>query len=262
MTYRIFHEPSPGVIAHTASSRLLAENPELCGWIAFPLGPLLQASTGLVEAIEKWPASQEPNEAGFNVATKTDRPIFQVLAQDERKMKDVAMAMKWWDMRPERHPRYIIEGFDWNSVTQVVDVGGSFGKASISIAQAFDHIHVIVQDLPEVIIEARKLIESEELALKSRITFMEHDFFAAQPVQGADVYFLRWILHDWSDLYAVRILRALIPGLRDGAWVVLNETLLAEHTGSTSLYDQRLPRYATLYILARIFFANFSFSAQ
>ena len=55
---------------------------------------------------------------------------------------------------------------------------------------------------------------------------MEHDFFEEQPVKGADVYLLRWVLHDWSDSYAVRILRALIPALNKGARVILNETVL------------------------------------
>ena len=56
--------------------------------------------------------------------------------------------------------------------------------------------------------------------------FMAHDFFTEQPVVGADVYYFRWILHDWSDKYCTRILKALIPALKPGARIVLSERCL------------------------------------
>jgi hypothetical protein len=56
----------------------------------------------------------------------------------------------------------------------------------------------------------------------ARVSFMSHDFFTPQTVV-ADVYLLRWILHNWSDKYCVRILRALIPALKPGARVIVNE---------------------------------------
>ncbi|KAL9106015.1 MAG: hypothetical protein Q9227_008923 [Pyrenula ochraceoflavens] len=70
---------------------------------------------------------------------------------------------------------------------------------------------------------------------------MPSDFFNYQPVQDADVQFLRWLLHDCSDLYAVRILRALIPALRAGIKVVLNDLCVPE-VGTLSLFQQRALR--------------------
>ncbi|KAL8868324.1 MAG: hypothetical protein Q9174_005065 [Haloplaca sp. 1 TL-2023] len=67
---------------------------------------------------------------------------------------------------------------------------------------------------------------------------MEHDFFSTQPVVGADIYLLRWILHDWSDKYAAQILRALIPALKRSAKIVLGEFVVPE-TGTTSLFQER-----------------------
>lgn len=55
---------------------------------------------------------------------------------------------------------------------------------------------------------------------------MPHDFLEVQPVHGADVYLLRWILHDWSDKYAIQILRNLTPALKKGARVVVNDVCL------------------------------------
>lgn len=53
---------------------------------------------------------------------------------------------------------------------------------------------------------------------------MVHDFFTPQPV-AADAYFFRMIFHDWSNKNCVRILRALVPVLRKGAKVLINDTV-------------------------------------
>lgn len=80
----------------------------------------------------------------------------------------------------------------------------------------------MVQDLEPVIREAREKVSAD---VADRITFMAHDFFRPQPIQ-ADVYFFRWILHNWSDAYCVRILRALVPALQPGAKVMVSEAVL------------------------------------
>ncbi|KAI1779177.1 S-adenosyl-L-methionine-dependent methyltransferase [Hypoxylon cercidicola] len=38
---------------------------------------------------------------------------------------------------------------------------------------------------------------------------MAHDIFTPNPVRGADVYWLRAILHDWSDDYCIGILKSI-----------------------------------------------------
>jgi hypothetical protein len=49
-----------------------------------------------------------------------------------------------------------------------------------------------------------------------------------QPVEGADIYLLRWILHDWSDKYCIKILQNLIPALRKGTKIVINDICIPE----------------------------------
>jgi hypothetical protein len=44
--------------------------------------------------------------------------------------------------------------------------------------------------------------------------------FEPQPVVGADIYMLKWILHDWPDAESVAILKALVPALKPGARVL------------------------------------------
>lgn len=61
----------------------------------------------------------------------------------------------------------------------------------------------MVQDLAGTIQDGQKALSVE---LRDRVSFAEHDFFTEQPIKDAEVYFFRWILHDWGDEDAVRIL--------------------------------------------------------
>jgi O-methyltransferase domain len=51
-------------------------------------------------------------------------------------------------------------------------------------------------------------------ALKGgRIKFVEHDFFAPQPIKGAPIYFMRYIIHDWPDTDAIQILTQICEAM-------------------------------------------------
>ena len=80
MAFRIFHEPSEGVVQHTAASKVLAETPLLRQWIGMVSEELWPAATKVcsmtvgetsnqandrqtVEALARWPGSEEPNNA-------------------------------------------------------------------------------------------------------------------------------------------------------------------------------------------------------
>ena len=95
---------------------------------------------------------------------------------------------------------------------------------------------IIVQDKPEVV----KGTEVPE-DLRGRLQLMGHDFFIKQPVKGADIYFIRNVLHDWSDKYAAKIEGNLIPALKKGARVLVNDRCLPS-PGALSPYKARQPR--------------------
>lgn len=50
--------------------------------------------------------------------------------------------------------------------------------------------------------------------------------FSQQPVNDADVYFPRSTLHGWSDKYCIAILHNLIPALKDGAKIIVNDVCM------------------------------------
>ena len=55
------------------------------------------------------------------------------------------------------------------------------------------------------------------------------------------VYFFRWIIHNHAKPYAVSILRNLIPALKPGARVIINDYCIRE-AGSENAWDEKLLR--------------------
>ncbi len=53
------------------------------------------------------------------------------------------------------------------------------------------------------------------------------DFFGKRRVQGADVYLLRSILHDWSDVYCGQILNRLREAARPRSKLVVIDVVLS-----------------------------------
>ena len=135
---------------------------------------------------------------------------------------------------------HVVNTFDWSTMDEgtVVDIGGSHGSLCIEIAQRVPRIHCIVQDLPDVVKSGQTSLPT---TIGNSVTFMAHDFFDEQPVKNADVYILRQILHDWSDKYAIRILRALRPSLKAGAKILIIEQILPE-PNTVSKYQEKLLR--------------------
>jgi len=108
----------------------------------------------------------------------------------------------------------VLQVFDWKSLPTnalVVDVGGGVGSASMTLARQCPDLRIVVQDRPAVVENGIQLWEHEMPAALSsgRVKFEAHDFFTTQPQTDAAVFFLKHVLHDWSDEYALKILKHL-----------------------------------------------------
>ena len=141
---------------------------------------------------------------------------------------------------------FLVHGYPWASLGHalVVDVGGSEGAHSAALARAFPNLEFIVQDLPAVVDAVQKNKPRTDW-VADRIKFMPHDMFTAQPV-AADVYLFRWIFHDWPDKYVIRILQQLVPVMKNGARVLINEIIMPEPNTLPLLRERRLRCVDTL----------------
>ena len=57
--------------------------------------------------------------------------------------------------------------------------------------------------------------------------FLENDFFKDQPIEGASVYYLRMILHDWADSYCLQILKQLREAAAPTSILLICESILS-----------------------------------
>lgn len=241
MVHHIFAEVRSGHVRHTAASRILRQDSEAMDTVGFLVEDLAPASLKVIEAYKKWPNSGEPNETGFNIENDTSDSFYLELAKTPERSKRFGGGMRFMTRGSLYDLSHLIRGYDWASLEAtggtVVDVGGGHGGVSRALAEAFPGIKFIVQDLAGTVEEGQKLLPAE---LKSQITFMPHDFFQEQPVKNADIFFFRFILHNWSDKYATQILRNLIPAMKDGTRVVIYEFL--PDVAATTKWTQKQPR--------------------
>jgi hypothetical protein len=52
---------------------------------------------------------------------------------------------------------------------------------------------------------------------------MDHDMLTTQPIKNADVYFWRAVLHNHPDAVVVKAIQSLMPALKPGAKVIIQD---------------------------------------
>jgi len=109
--------------------------------------------------------------------------------------------------------------------SHVVDVAGGHGSLLAAVLDASPQATGTVLDRPEVVPEARAWLAERGLADRTRVH--GGDMFRAVPA-GADVYLLKWILHDWDDLDCVRLLRVLRAAMSSHSELLVVERVLPE----------------------------------
>ncbi len=125
-----------------------------------------------------------------------------------------------------------------------LQVGGSAGHTSLALAEACPEAKFIVQDVDPVALEQGRMAIAATPHLASRLNFVQYNFFQSNTVTG-DIYIFRHIFHDWSDADVVRILKNLVPALKDGAVVLVSEGIMPEPPASiANTLDEKQILYA------------------
>ncbi|KAL1874202.1 hypothetical protein Plec18167_006139 [Paecilomyces lecythidis] len=202
-----------------------------------------------VPALEKFKGGDEPNQTGWNIYEGTEKTAWEYYSDNLEMAKRFAGAMSCFTNGHGLSPLVLIKGYPWTSIGNgtgtIVDVGCSKGTVMAEIAKSAPGLKFIIQDLPDMIQGAKEEIPSD---IAGRMEFMVHDFFKEQRVR-ADAYFFRYIFHNWSDRNSVRILRALVPALKPGARVIINDYILPE-PGTSSYIRERAIRDMDMIMLS------------
>jgi hypothetical protein len=118
----------------------------------------------------------------------------------------------------------VVRLLDIKGAKKAVDVGGANGTLVCALARASPDLEGVVYDLPHS--RDGGLAYIAQLGLSDRVRVESGDFFAAAP--SADLYLLKFILHDWDDSSAVRILTNIRRAMNVGGRVVLVEMRLGD----------------------------------
>ncbi|KAG5913039.1 Alpha-1,3-mannosyltransferase cmt1 [Claviceps africana] len=253
MTNSIFYEPSPGSIAHTAASRLLAEDQALQDWVGFQSEDIFPAAANVVNALRAHPEATSLTTTGFNYAFDTvdKEPMFVTFGKDPDRARRMGGAMTSLTGGEGYELSHFVDNYDLSDVDgrggTFVDIGGSHGFMSVALARKWKGVHFVVQDLPKTVESAPKPV-CDDSSIADRVRLEAHDFFQEQPVKDADVYFFRWIIHNYSTPYAVNLLKNLVPALKPGARIVINDHCLRE-PGSENPWDERIMRCMDMVML-------------
>jgi hypothetical protein len=117
-----------------------------------------------------------------------------------------------------------------------VDVGGGSGNLMTALLKANGGLSGIIYDRPQTQAAAQRRIA--EAGLADRCRFEGGSFFDRVP-NGAEVYILSHVLHDWSDADAQTILRNCRTAAAAGSLLLIVESVRgeAEPHPASGLYD-------------------------
>ncbi|KAI1261349.1 S-adenosyl-L-methionine-dependent methyltransferase [Xylariaceae sp. FL1019] len=130
--------------------------------------------------------------------------------------------------------------FPWASLgsATVVDIGGGVGGFSLQLSHLYPNLNFVVQDRAPALKQAETDVwprENANALETGRVKFMPHDFFKTNPVKNAEVYWLRYILHDWSDEYCVQILSAIRPSMGPRGRILICDQVMNTTMGCDEL---------------------------
>jgi O-methyltransferase domain len=218
-------ERQSGRFAHSPASRLLRQDhPQSQRPLVRLLGRPWQLR--LFEALEYTvrtghPCAEQVIPGGFGYFA--EHP-------EEGELFDAAMTAMSHESIPS-----VLAAYDFARFPVIGDIGGGRGHLLAAILEATPNARGIVFDLASV-------PGSEPDALSHRwshrLERRAGDFFK-DDLPDCDCYILKEVIHDWSDAEAKRILAAVRRAARDGARVLLLETLATEDGGSqfATVYD-------------------------
>jgi hypothetical protein len=209
----IFAETEPRVFALTPLAELLRSD--------VPGSKRALALMSGDEQFQSWSAIDYSIQTGKIAFDKVfGQPIFEYLAAHPEKARIFDAAMVGIH---GRESDLITKAYDFRQVKTVADLGGGNGSQLIQILQRDPHLQGILFDLPHVIERARQAIDAAKLI--DRCQLVAGSFFESIP-EGADLYLMRHIIHDWDDEKSLCILRNCHRAMTPSAKLHLIESVI------------------------------------
>jgi len=145
-----------------------------------------------------------------------------------------------------RSTRAILDAYDLSGVGTLADIGGGVGSRLAVILRRYPAIRGLLFDLPRVAEQACPRLEAA--GLLDRCDIQGGDFFERIP-EGADVYMLGHIIHDWDDARAGRILVNLSRAMSSGARLLVVEYVIPDDRKSAPADGVGLAEWLDLHMM-------------
>ena len=128
----IFQEPSPGQVAHTATSAALARDRMFAMFLRLIMVELAPIAASLPAACRKWPQSERTDECGVNALSGTKDAFFDWLSRDSRRQESFDAGMAGFSgaagKNGDRPQSVDVKAYPWEEKlgknAKIVDVGG------------------------------------------------------------------------------------------------------------------------------------------
>ncbi|KAI0520832.1 S-adenosyl-L-methionine-dependent methyltransferase [Xylaria bambusicola] len=252
IAYRIFDEDTPDTsVKHNNISALFGLAPGMVDALSLLAEDNPAGAMKFVESLRRYPGSGEPGHSARMVLERAERGLsnddvadptkgfFDLIAEDTARVTRFRNTMDMGTRQPGYAASYFLDSVPWDDTTRcpktIVDIAGAGGDVSKQILRRYAGVAKATSvDLPEVV-EIAEIPED----LQGRLTFAPYNFLTETMSHEADAYVFRHIFHDWSDQYAVKILKNLAPALKAGTRVWINEVVLPELGATDHINDQR-----------------------
>lgn len=126
--------------------------------------------------------------------------------------------LQWFDIFPARE-RIAAEPVRSPEDVLVCDVAGGHGHELVTFRERFPDVpgRLMLDDLASTF---------ENLTLPLGVESIAHDFFQPQPVEGARFYYMREIMHDWSDDECRTILGHLVRAMDAESRLLIDDDVI------------------------------------
>jgi len=215
----IFEETDPGHFALTPVAELLqVSNPYSLRDYAILFGSDLY--------YHSWPNLLQSVQSGDSALEMTfGMNLFEYLQQNPT---DATIFNEAMTSVSSQEAIAVSKAYDFSEAQTLVDVGGGHGILLATILRANPSLKGILFDRAAVVESASALLQNESIATRCEIA--EGDFFTAVPT-GGDVYILKYIIHDWDDERAQKILKNCREAMGpEGRLLVVDTVISAGNT--------------------------------
>lgn len=147
-------------------------------------------------------------------------PFFDYWTQEADSKEDFHVGMS---SMSEVENLFLVRNYDFPKGAKLVDIAGGFGGLLLRVLQENPTLSGTLFDRPHVLTRHRL----GELNDDSRWDLASGNFFESCP--PADIYLLKYIMHDWPDEQAASILRSCRESMSPGGRILIMDPVIPKN---------------------------------